>query len=602
MKITRTVFTIIAAIILLTIVFPGQALANTSQGTEQSPAFAPDQIVVKFLTGTDHAQMAATHSQLNGKIKHSLGAIDTQVIAVPPGQAKSKLKSYQSNPNVAWAELDYVCEIAEIPDDANFASQWGLIKVEAAAAWDTTTGNPAVRVAVLDTGIDMDHPDLAGKIVASKSFSDSSTVDDMVGHGTKVAGVVAANTNNTLGVAGLGRDSSLMNGKVMSDSGSGYASWVANGIIWAADNGADVINLSLGSSASSLTMENAVDYAWGKGVVVVAAAGNAGTTVPIYPAHYPNCIAVAATDETDTRASFSTYGNWVDVAAPGVSIYTTAKGGGYSPGSGTSFASPHVAGLAALVCAVTADANGNGSINDEVRQKIEASCDALGATGLGQGRINARAAVEFLPAPPTPPSTGSIAGVVTDAETDLPISGASVTDGTRVATTSVTGSYCLTEVPAGICTVTVSKAGYGPSSVTCQVTEGEIATANFVLNAVPAADMWGDSIDFTKSGVNFNVTIRVISDSGPVAGASVNLDLSNSNKTWELSGITDAQGYAVTKVKKVSDGTYTATITSLSCDGFEWATGEGVTSATYVLGGSSDDSAKPLPPGLNKKK
>ncbi|GAI46832.1 unnamed protein product, partial [marine sediment metagenome] len=159
-----------------------------------------------------------------------------------------------------------------------------------------------------------------------------------------------------------GYNSSLMNVKVLGDDGCGYYSWVAQGIIWAANNGADVINLSLSGSSFSSTLQQAVDYAWNHGVVVVAAAGNDGSSNRLYPAYYDNCIAVAATDANDNLASWSNYGSWVDVAAPG-SAYSTKPNGQYGYMAGTSMASPHVAGLAGLVFSVVSDSNGNGRLN-----------------------------------------------------------------------------------------------------------------------------------------------------------------------------------------------------------------------------------------------
>ncbi len=260
-----------------------------------------------------------------------------------------------------------------------FNVQWDMTKVQAPQAWDITKGSQNVIIAILDTGIDVNHPDLAGKVVSSVNFTDSSTpYANGQSHATHVAGIAAAITNNGVGIAGLGRNSSLMNVKVLGDNGYGYYSWIAQGIIWAADHGADVINLSLGGSTASATLENAVNYAWSKGVVVVAAAGNNGSTTPFYPADYTNCISVAATDYNDALASWSNHGSWVDVAAPGVSIYSCIPGSQYGYMSGTSMASPHVAGLCGLVFSVASDTNGNGRINDEVKSAIEASCDKVG--------------------------------------------------------------------------------------------------------------------------------------------------------------------------------------------------------------------------------
>jgi thermitase len=194
-----------------------------------------------------------------------------------------------------------------------------------------------------------------------------------------------------------------MNVKVLGDNGSGYYSWVAKGITWAADNGAKVINLSLGGPAGSGTLQNAVNYAWGKGCVIVVAAGNNGNGNPSYPAYYDNCIAVAATDPNDSKASFSNHGFWVDVAAPGVDIYSTLPNHknqigprNYGTLSGTSMAAPHVAGVAALVWATE-----YGTDNSAVRERIESTGDELEGTlgNYGIGRVNAYLAVGGTPPP-----------------------------------------------------------------------------------------------------------------------------------------------------------------------------------------------------------
>lgn len=259
-----------------------------------------------------------------------------------------------------------------------------------------TKGSSTVRIAIWDTGIDQDHEDLKTKVIANVNFTTSRTVDDRYGRGTHVAGIAAAITDNARGIAGVGFQTSLMNVKVLSDTGSGQYSWIANGIIWAADNGAHVINMSLGGTSTSSTLQAAVQYAWSKGVVLVAAAGNENVSTPTYPAYYEECIAVAATDQNDAKASFSNYGSWVDIAAPGVNIYSTLPNHpnrigvrNYGSLSGTSMATPHVAGVAALV-----KARYPSLTNADIKAKILAATDP--ATGFTPtlGRINAYKAVQ----------------------------------------------------------------------------------------------------------------------------------------------------------------------------------------------------------------
>jgi thermitase len=269
--------------------------------------------------------------------------------------------------------------------------QWAIPKIMAPQAWEVTSGANNVVIAVLDTGIDKEQVDLVGKVIAEVNFTDSPTTDDIYGHGTHIAGIIAAWAANGTGVAGLAPDCRLMNVKVADDQGRFDSSVAAKGINWAVDHGANVINMSLVSTEPSPILEEAINYAWNQGVVVVAAAGNLVGTKVVYPAYYSNCIAVAATDSNDRVASWSSQGDWVDLAAPGVDIYSTLPGNHYGYKSGTSMAAAHVSGLAGLLFALEKDRNNDGLVNDEVRAAIENGCDGL--TGAVKGRINAFNAV-----------------------------------------------------------------------------------------------------------------------------------------------------------------------------------------------------------------
>src|SRR4030042_1327172 len=165
----------------------------------------------------------------------------------------AKAEAYSSNARVAYAEPDFVAQALGSPDDPYFDLQWGLTKIEAPQAWEVTTGSGSINIAILDTGVDLDHPDLANKIVSNIDFSTSATTNDVYNHGTHVAGIAAAMTNNAIGVAGLGYTSTIMNVKVLSDTGSGSYSGIASGIIWGADNGAEIINMSLAGSFGAAT-------------------------------------------------------------------------------------------------------------------------------------------------------------------------------------------------------------------------------------------------------------------------------------------------------------------------------------------------------------
>ncbi|GAB6274790.1 MAG: S8 family peptidase [Peptococcaceae bacterium] len=383
-----------------------------------------DQVLVKFKPGTTKNDIEKIHLQNKGKVSNIIPEINVQVVKVDKNKVLEKVSAYQRNPNVEFAEPDYLARAVSIPNDVYFDLQWGLhntgqtggtpdADIDAPEAWDTTKGSKKIKIAVLDTGIDQDHEDLATKIVLNKNFTSSKTANDMFGHGTHVAGIAAANTSNNKGVAGTGYDCPLMNIKVLGDDGSGNYSWVTQGIIWSVAKGAKVINMSLTGDQPSKTLEMAVDFAWRKGAILVTAAGNEGCPTPTYPAFYQNCIAVGATDDKDSRSSFSNYGDWVDLAAPGgeidpetgsiiSGIYSTTPNHesflnqygialNYDYLIGTSTASPHVAGIAALVMSKYP-----GISNVKVREMVEKGTDpAAGFDPWPVGRANAYKALKL---------------------------------------------------------------------------------------------------------------------------------------------------------------------------------------------------------------
>jgi thermitase len=373
------------------------------------PDVVDDELLVKFKPGRSSVDRAALHRQAGGREDGEIAGLDVKVVKVARGAARSRLAVYQQSPAVEYAELNGIAYLDWTPSDSYYARQWALHNtgqtggkpdsdIDAAQAWDKTRGSSVTRIAILDSGINVAHPDLSGKVLESKNFSTSTTSDDLLGHGTHVAGTVAAKTNNSVGTAGVCPNCTLLSGKVSKDDGSVLYSWVVNGILWAAgcetaacssSPRAKVINLSLGGPSASITLQSAIDKAWSRGAVVACAAGNTNTSAKFYPAAYANCIAVAATDHNDQKASFSNFGSsWVDVAAPGVNILNTARSGGYESWYGTSMATPHVSGLAGLLWSTSSSAS-------SVRSKIEQNADRIAGTGTSwaKGRINACRAV-----------------------------------------------------------------------------------------------------------------------------------------------------------------------------------------------------------------
>lgn len=317
-------------------------------------AFADDVAVIVTFHGHPDVSVLAKHGGTVDTDLSGLGAVAGRVPA-------SRLRALRAESGVARVEEDLVRQASVLtPNDTYYGSyqadDFGLIRCP--EAWSLSTG-ANVRVAVLDTGVQTNHPDLTGKIKASRNFTGgkSSNVGDQNGHGTHTAGTVGANMNNNKGVASAGYKCELAIGKVLGPSG-GYDSWVAAGIDWAWQGGGSrVISMSLGGVGTSSVLDTAISRASTADVVIVAAAGNSGadmddalsSSLLEFPAANPLCISVAAVSSSGSLAPFSNYGTTVDIAAPGVDIASTYKGSGYALMSGTSMSTPHVAGVVALV-------------------------------------------------------------------------------------------------------------------------------------------------------------------------------------------------------------------------------------------------------------
>ena len=273
-KLNSRFWAVIAIIVAAALLLP-QAGTGPALATDE---FVPREVLVKFRPGTPAAEAAAAHRQAGGQPREVIPGIDVQVVRVPAGREQAAVEAYRRNPNVVFAEVNGFYAAIWTPNDPYYGQQWQYPKIQAPDAWAVVTGTSQVAIAILDTGIDQSHEDLRSKVAQNVNFTTSGSFDDKYGHGTHVAGSAAAATNNGLGVAGTCPNCALYNVKVLGDNGSGAWSWIANGIVWAADNGAKVINMSLGGSTGSSTVEDAVNYAWNKGVVLVAAAGNSGSS------------------------------------------------------------------------------------------------------------------------------------------------------------------------------------------------------------------------------------------------------------------------------------------------------------------------------------
>lgn len=418
--------------------WPAAAQAPFSSGGQPivPGEFKPGEVLVKFQAGTAGAAEDALRSRFGATYAGDVYGLEVEIWQVPEGQERAIVEQLGSEPSVEYAQPNYVYRALGTPNDPSFFKQWAHTTMQSSEAWDISKGSSSVTIAVIDTGIDETHPDLASRIVAGYDFvSNDSNPHDLNGHGTHVAGIAAAVTNNGTGVAGMDWQARIMPVRVLDAQGGGYTSNVVAGINWAYANGADVLNLSLGQYASDWSLQNAVTNAHAAGSLVVAAMGNCRTGGPgcpganptMYPAACSDVMAVAATGPADTFAYYSQYGSHCDIAAPGGAMYNLHDSNGiystmptynvdlnqygyyqnYDYLQGTSMATPYVAGLAALVWSLDPTLT-----PDEVQGAIETTAVDRGPNGwdddYGHGRIDALAALRDG-VPPGAPILSAIA-------------------------------------------------------------------------------------------------------------------------------------------------------------------------------------------------
>ncbi|HEX3048297.1 MAG TPA: S8 family serine peptidase [Bacillota bacterium] len=382
---------------------PGEIIIKFKNNRNEISTQSLDSITQKI------SKFAVRTSPINGKLGLALVQLRN------PKDYFSTLQELNGNPEVEYAEPNYVAHASQIPNDSYYSQQWGPKDIHADLAWDKVSAGQLanVTIAVLDTGINVNHEDLQSNLIPGYNMmANNANPMDGNGHGTHVAGIAAAIVNNGKGIAGIAGGAKIMPVKVLDDSGSGSYSNIINGIKYAADHGANVISMSLGGQGFSQAMQDAVSYAMSRGVTVVAAAGNDNGPVN-FPGNCSGVITVGAVSQNNQRASFSSYGPEMDVMAPGVSIVSSYIGSpsNYTTMSGTSMATPFVSGVAALVKAANPKL-----LPADVAKIINQAAVDLGTPGFdnyyGYGLVNADRAVDLArgsqsgnqPPTPTPPA------------------------------------------------------------------------------------------------------------------------------------------------------------------------------------------------------
>jgi subtilisin family serine protease len=388
-------------------------LPGTAPTLLSAPGSVPGRILVKPAAGVDEGQLPGIFRQHNAVEEAKIAAINVHILKVPDAERDQVLEALQHNPNFEFAELDEIVAPDFVPNDPWYPNEWHLQKIQAPQAWDISKGSSNVIIAILDTGVDGTHPDLAPNLVPGWNFYDNNAdTSDVAGHGTPVAGTAAAAGNNSIGVAAVAFNCRIMPLRVSDPTGYALNSTIASALTYAADHAARVANISYKVTDSS-TVTSAAQYFQSKGGVTSVSAGNDG--IFDTAKDNPYVLTVSATTADDILTSWSCTGNNVDLAAPGQGIMTTVRGGGYGNAAGTSVSAPIVAGAAALLISA------NPSLSaPQVQDLLKQTADDLGSSGwdtsYGYGRVNAYKALlaatggsSTTPSDTAPPTANIIA-------------------------------------------------------------------------------------------------------------------------------------------------------------------------------------------------
>ena len=504
--------------------------------------------------------------------------INVLVLQVPEQAADRVAAALQHSGQFTFVEKDFIAQAnTTTPNDPYFSSQWHLPQISAPNAWDITTGASSITIGFIDSGAQPDHPDLASKLVTGWNFLTGTTnTSDSLGHGTATAGTAGAGTNNSTGVAGVAWASPIMPLVVVDSTGSASYSNIANAITYAADHGIRVMNISIAGSSSSSTLQSAVTYAWNKGSIVVAAAGNSSTSTPYYPAACQYAVSVSATDSNNNLASFSNYGSWIDLAAPGVSITTLNTGSSYASWSGTSFSAPIVAGTAALVLSVKPSLSASSLVS-----LLEQNADNIGSsTYFGYGLVDAYKAVVA--------AKGSVTVAPPTVSISSPANGATMS-GTISVQGSATSSLSITNVQFLVDSQQVSTASASPFSFSWNSATFANGTHSLTVNAFDSSGNMG------TASISVNVNNQVVTDTTPPSvailqptnGATIS-SITAANGNVQIS-VSATDNTAVSQVSVYIDGTLKCTDTTApySCT---WNTKK-VKSGTHTISATAWDTS-----------
>ncbi|WEN43590.1 Thermitase [Thauera sp. GDN1] len=524
--------------------------------------WVPGRLLVQPRAGLPEAEFEKIVKQHGGKQVGKIEGIDVRVIQLPPQASEKAVEALlKKNKHLKFAERDMLIKPDATANDPYYGSAWHLSKIGVSSAWDVSTGRGAT-IAILDSGVDASHPDLAGKLVSGwNCYDNNSNTADVYGHGTAVAGTAAAATNNALGVAALAGEAMIMPMRITNLSGYGSWSAAAQCLTWAADRGANVANISFGGVSGSSTVQSAAQYLKNKGGLTVVAAGNSSGEELI--AASSTMISVSATDSNDVKASWSSYGKYVDIAAPGTYIWTTTRGGSYQKWQGTSFASPVVAGVVALMKAA------NPALGAADLEKVLFSTVVdLGTTGwdayYGHGRVNAAAAVKAVQTAKTSDTTAPSVGI------GNPTAGSTVS-GLVAVNVSATDNMGVSRVDLlvnGSKIASDTTAPYAFSWDSTKVADGSATLTAYAYDA--AGNYASKSVSVTVANATAQKTQTTTDTLAPVA------TISNPAASSKVSGQVTVQGKAtddvgVRQMRLSIDGKLVASATSGSLS-YRWNT------------------------------